>query len=284
MLLHRGRRRDSGVDDREREVLVAALLLVMIALLVIDLMVGRGKDAPFIGGGVFGFVLSGWHTFSQPNIANHPVDVSMFWLAGFFGVVGYLLDGAGRQEPSVVVGARRRAHHWVDRATDIPATMWDAEAMITQSVRYQLPDQGHHLSQLAYDVAGERGAAVVAAEVDRVRRPDGALAQVDLRGFAKAKDGPLHLLSTLLSLEALSVSVWAESGFGMMQKRSARKQVEDLCRTQGADAGTEWALTNGTKKMQTDVLRGMLVNLLGSGSLDADFFRRELGRTFRKWK
>lgn len=148
--------------------------------------------------------------------------------------------------------------------------------MLAQTARHQLPDQGYHLASLAQDVAGERGAAAVAAEVDRVRRPDGALAQADLRAFRKPKDGPLHLLSTLLSLEAITVCVWAENGFGMMQRRSARKQAEDLSRDQGADAAVDWAMANATKMIHVDVLQQMLGNLFGTGTLDADFFRREL--------
>lgn len=156
--------------------------------------------------------------------------------------------------------------------------------MITETARYQLPDQGYQLVCLAHDVGGERGAQIVAQEVDRIRRPDGSLAQTDLRAYAKAKDGPLHLLSTLLSLEAIDASVWAESGFGMMQKRSARKQVEELSRSQGIETATDWVLSNSSKNVHVDILRGMLGNVLSRGSLDAEFFRRELGRTFRKWK
>ncbi len=124
--------------------------------------------------------------------------------------------------------------------------------------------------------------AVVAAEVDRVRHPAGELIQAELRSYSKAKDGPLRLLSTLLSLEALTVSMWAEQGFGMLQKRSARMQVEDISRTRGIDAAAEWTLANGSKRPHIDILRGMLDNLLDCGSLDADFFRRELHQTFRK--
>ncbi len=133
-------------------------------------------------------------------------------------------------------------------STDTQHAPCHADTVHTETTRHQLPDQGHHLVCLALDIAGERGAAVVAAEVNRVRRPDGTLAQADLRGFSKAKDGPLHLLSTLLSLEAISVSVWAEGGFGMIQRRSARKQAEELSRNQGADAATDWALSSATNK------------------------------------
>jgi hypothetical protein len=156
--------------------------------------------------------------------------------------------------------------------------------MLTETPRHQLPDQGYRLVQLAHDVAGERGAAAVAAEVDRVRHPGGELVQSDMHGYRKPKDGPLHLLGPLLSLEAIALSVWAESGFGMMQRRSARKQAETLCRTQGVEAATDWTLAEGTKRADIGILRDMLGDVLSGGSLDADFFRRELHSTFRKWK
>lgn len=70
----------------------------------------------------------------------------------------------------------------------------------------------------------------------------------------------------------------------MMQRRSARKQAEDLSRDQGADAAVDWAMANATKMIHVDVLQQMLGNLFGTGTLDADFFRRELASTFRKWK
>lgn len=67
------------------------LALTAVALLIVDLTVATGKDSAFIAGAVLGFAMSAYFTFSRPSIATHPMDVSMFWLTGFFGVVGYLL-------------------------------------------------------------------------------------------------------------------------------------------------------------------------------------------------
>lgn len=75
---------------RRRQLPVARSASV-VALLVIDLTVGTGRDAAFIAGGAIGFGLSAWYTFSRNNIADHPLDVSMFWLVGLLGVAGYLL-------------------------------------------------------------------------------------------------------------------------------------------------------------------------------------------------
>ncbi|EHB48713.1 hypothetical protein MycrhDRAFT_5554 [Mycolicibacterium rhodesiae JS60] len=153
--------------------------------------------------------------------------------------------------------------------------------------RYPLPDQGDTLVRLARDVGGERGAAVVAAEVDRVRRPDGTLVAADLPESRKPKDGPLHLLGSLLGMEAITVAAWAGLGFGMMQKRSASKQVEQLCRDRGLTAAVDWALANATNgQLHITVLRDSLDSILDGHMLNLDegFFRSELARAFRKWR
>jgi len=157
---------------------------------------------------------------------------------------------------------------------------------ITQTPKYGLPDQGHNLAQLARDVAGDPGAALAVAEVNRVRRPGGALAQADMVSYKKAKDGPLFVLNSLLSIEAVSAAVWSEHGFGMMQKRSAKRQVEQLSRNSGIDAAVDWALTNGSNtKLDIGLLRDMLglEKLIGT-SFDPAFFRHEMATSLRKWK
>lgn len=73
-------------------------ILAVAAMLVIDLAVGRGADRWFMIGGAAGFVLSAWYTFSRPAIGHHPVDVSMFWLTGFLGVMAYLASALRAQQ------------------------------------------------------------------------------------------------------------------------------------------------------------------------------------------
>lgn len=123
------------------------------------------------------------------------------------------------------------------------------------------------------------------AEVDRVRRPDGALVAADLRDVRKEKDGPLYILGALLGLEAITVSVWAGSGFGMLQKRSASKQVEQLCREQGVAAAVDWALANGSRdRLHLSVLRDGLDDMLHGTTLNEAGMRDGLRRCFRKWR
>lgn len=83
--------------------------------------------------------------------------------------------------------------------------------------RHGLIDAGRTLVTLSGDRAD------VAAEVDRMRHPDGSLHCVDLAKYRKYQDGPLNALRVLLEDEARTVSVWSESGFGGFGKRSAAR-------------------------------------------------------------
>ncbi|WP_208114553.1 hypothetical protein [Mycobacterium sp. BK086] len=118
--------------------------------------------------------------------------------------------------------------------------------------RHGLIDAGRTLITLSGDRAD------VAAEVDRARHPDGSVHCVDFAAYRKYKDGPLNALRVLLEDEACTVSVWAESGFGAFQKRSASKQVEQVCLNEGLDAAIDWALNNATNnRLDVEVLRSM---------------------------
>lgn len=152
--------------------------------------------------------------------------------------------------------------------------------MIRQTKKYQLPDQGFTLVRWAHDIAHGRTTVVVDAEVERARRPDGALAHADLSAFRKAKDGPLSVLRTLLDLEATAVRRWSKDGFARFHRRSAGKQVERLCQQQGVEAAVDWALANGsTDRLHLDALRDMLgARLCNTDPFDEEFFKGELSR------
>jgi hypothetical protein len=140
------------------------------------------------------------------------------------------------------------------------------------------------LIRLARGIPGQAGAEVVAAEVARVRRPGGVLARADLQGL-NSKDGPAQLLRGLLEVEAITVGTWAQSGFGITQRRSVGKQVEDMCREGGATAGVQWALANGNPdRLHIQVLRDMLAGVMDSMPGGAAFMRTRLSRSFKKWK
>lgn len=65
-------------------------VLAIGACLVIDLTIARGSETWFVAGAAFGFALSTWYTVSASGLTGLPVDVSMFWLTGFFAAAAYL--------------------------------------------------------------------------------------------------------------------------------------------------------------------------------------------------
>ncbi|HEU0190535.1 MAG TPA: hypothetical protein VFR17_04605 [Mycobacterium sp.] len=151
---------------------------------------------------------------------------------------------------------------------------------MTPAVARNLPDQGYTLARWAHDLAQGRGAAVVEAEVERIRRPDGVLAYADLSAFRKPADGPLSVLRRVLDLEADAVRRWGKRGFARFHRFAAGRRAERLCRQDGVAAAVDWLLANGSaERLPLDVLRRMLgAPLYRAGAFDEDFFRAELAR------
>jgi hypothetical protein len=146
-----------------------------------------------------------------------------------------------------------------------------------------LPDQGEALIRLAAEAAGAGAAAVIAAEVASVRRPDGVLTFADCRASKAFMKGPAHNLAALLNLESIAVGVWASAPAGMMKRRSVTKQVEHLCQTEGAMAAVQWALANGSRdRLSLDVLRDSLATVPQNMPGGEEFVRSELVRSLRK--
>jgi hypothetical protein len=76
------------------------LILMVAAGLGIDLGIGTGSSGAFMIGAVIGFALNMYATFSKPYVGYHPLDISMFWLTGLFGVICYLLSALVRRSRS----------------------------------------------------------------------------------------------------------------------------------------------------------------------------------------
>lgn len=152
--------------------------------------------------------------------------------------------------------------------------------MARQTEKYQLPDQGFVLVRWAHDIAHGRTSVVVDSEVERARRPDGALTVVDLAAFRRAKDGPLSVLRTLLELEAAAVRRWSRAGFARFARFSAGRRVERLCREQGVEAAVAFALAHGqAERLKLHELRDLLgPRLYNVGAFDEEFFKGELAR------
>jgi hypothetical protein len=166
-----------------------------------------------------------------------------------------------------------------------PALHREEEWRVNNGNRYDfdLPDRGEWLVDTVSSLANESIGAVVASEVEKVRAQDGSLAVDSLRDFRREKDGPLYALSLILGLDVMATRVWAEAGFGFLQRKSAGRTVEEIARREGITAAVLWALTNGDrKKLHVDVLRDMLRGI--ESSERGDTILRILVKSLRKWR
>jgi len=155
--------------------------------------------------------------------------------------------------------------------------------MPDQQPRFGLPDRGELLESMAHGAAGDSVAAVVHEAVAKVRRPDGSLVLNDLRTYRTTKDGPLYALNMILSLDVFRVSAWARAGFSLFQRKSAIRNVEDLCQREGVDSAVAWALLHGQhEKLHVDVLRDLMEDFVDSDK--AEMIRRILQKSLRKWR
>ncbi|MFN3008418.1 Uncharacterised protein [Mycobacteroides abscessus subsp. massiliense] len=150
---------------------------------------------------------------------------------------------------------------------------------------FQIPDPGEILVRVVSEVAGGQVAAAVAGEVQRVRRSDGSIVSADMSALKKEKHSPLSNLGGLLSFEEISLSVWAEGGFGMLQKRSASREIKQIWRDQGLDAAVNWVLANAKHRPNLAGLRHLLQENASTpmGHLETAF-RSNLAKDLRKWR
>lgn len=149
----------------------------------------------------------------------------------------------------------------------------------------QIPDPGDTLVRVAGEIGGGQIAARVEAEVQRIRRADGTIVNADVSALKLDKRSPLNSLKGLLAFEEISLSVWAESGFGMMRKRSAGREVKHLWRDYGLDAAVKWVLENAKRTPRLDGLTEMLQQNARSPMRDLEQgFRSNLAKDLRKWR
>ncbi len=156
--------------------------------------------------------------------------------------------------------------------------------MDTHTRKYRLPDQGYAIVRWAHDLAKGRGAVVVEPDVERIRRPDGALAFVDAAPFKTVPDGPLSVLRELLDLEAREIRSWSKAGFARFHKRAAASQADRICRERGSEAAVDWVLANATgDEVSLGDLRDRLgARLYTAGGRDEDFYRAQVGRCIQE--
>lgn len=143
-----------------------------------------------------------------------------------------------------------------------------------------MPDHGFAVVRWAHDLAKGRGAVVVEPDIERIRRPDGALTFADTATFKTVQDGPLAVLRELLDLEARAIRSWSKTGFARFHKRAAGRRAERTCRERGSEAAVDWVLANTTNDhLSLDALRDLLgARLYAAGARDEDFYRSQVGR------
>lgn len=78
--------------DGSYSVTTWTLVFIVVASLIVDLAIGPGSDGWLVGGAAVGFALNAWYTIFRISVSDNEVDVSMFWLTGFFAVAGYVLS------------------------------------------------------------------------------------------------------------------------------------------------------------------------------------------------
>lgn len=146
--------------------------------------------------------------------------------------------------------------------------------------KYQLPDQGEKFVSWTEQMAGSGTAAAMKAEVDRMRLPDGALAPVALP--SDTSHSPLRVLSLLLTGESVTLTAWAEGAFGRFERKSKRKELEQIYRAGGIEAGIDWVIANATKgSPRVDTLRNVLEQEVTDGVLGTDYLRADLLKRLR---
>lgn len=148
---------------------------------------------------------------------------------------------------------------------------------------FATPDPGEILVRVVGEIAGEHAAATVAGEVDRIRRGDGSIVAADVYGLKTYKHSPLKSLSGLLAFEEISLLVWAEGGFGTLQKQSASREIKQMWRNQGLDAAVRWVLANAKHRPNLASLRGLLEKNASNpqGDIEAAF-RHNLADRLRR--
>lgn len=151
--------------------------------------------------------------------------------------------------------------------------------MDTHTGKYRLPDHGYTVVRWAHELAKGRGAVMVEPDIERIRRPDGALTFADAAPFKTVADGPASVLRELLDLEAREIRSWSKAGFARFHKGAAGRQADRICRAQGSEAAVDWVLANATTDVHLDELRGRLGSrLYAAGGFDEDHYRAEVGR------
>lgn len=130
--------------------------------------------------------------------------------------------------------------------------------VVPSDVRAALPDPGTILLSL---YPSEEAQAVVAAELDRVRFPDGGY---DTRNssYSTKHAGPLGLLSWITTLDDVALQVWASQDLSRAHKRVLDAPIATLNRDRGTPYAAAWSQLvrheAGARPQSWSLLAGLL--------------------------
>jgi hypothetical protein len=126
-----------------------------------------------------------------------------------------------------------------ETVTPVPSDVVTVEPRVTRA----LPDPGAFVLGFLSDLSQESLAAV-AAELTRVRHPNGSIPRAALSGVGLRdwKSGPLTLYAWITVKEQLLTSVWASSGLPRRARKPFEATAGEIVRTQGVPAAATWTV------------------------------------------
>lgn len=147
-----------------------------------------------------------------------------------------------------------------------------------------LPDPGEYLLTLLAPLH-EDSRRALAAELDRVRHPNGSIPRVNLKGVGVQdwKSGPLTHFVLLTAKDTIILEVWASFGLSGQDKRRIAQTASVVAAGQGIPAAATWA-RNSRPNHRFDV-EFLAAQLRGSWEESAGLIRnRDVIKSFTKWQ
>ncbi|MGZ3146534.1 hypothetical protein ACVDFE_31985 [Lentzea chajnantorensis] len=114
---------------------------------------------------------------------------------------------------------------------------------VDPGVAERLPDAGDFLLRNLSDLPAS-SLRELAAEIERVRHPNGSITNRNLDGVGVRdwKSGPLTNLVWITAADWIITGVWASFGLSGRDRRQVERTAETIARGQGVAAAATWAL------------------------------------------
>lgn len=151
---------------------------------------------------------------------------------------------------------------------------------------YGLVDRGLQFLEFVESSAGTAVAHVVARHLEPARG-DRGFYDIDYLNahYRGVKEGPLHLLGSWMGYGRITLEVFSDDHFGLLERKKARKHVGELYGKESPDRAVEWVLNNATRTPPhaLEVLPKLWRDAPFQDGME-DFYRHEIVRAARKWK